>query len=78
MCITDPKVFNFLNPQDVFQETSLRPFPGDVLKMSEISSRLFLVKAKDYLETMAFLSTYVLNYLHITTPSLARQTNELI
>ena len=27
---------------------------------------------------MDFLSTYVLNYLHITTPSLARQTNELI
>ena len=86
-------------PQDVFQKTSSRPLPGDLLKTSsrrppqyifqKISSRplpedalkislrrlktsrLFLVKAKDHLETTYGLSIYVcfklLTYYHSTT-----------
>ena len=62
--------------QDLFYETSSRPLPGDILKTSKTSSWLFLVKAKDNLETnYGFSTTYVLNYLHITTPSLDKQTN---
>ena len=70
------KTSSRIRPQDFFHETSSRPLPGDVLKTSKTSSRLFLVKAKDHPETIYdFLSTYILNYLHITTPSLDRQTN---
>ena len=46
-------------PQDLFQETSSRPLPGDVLKMSKTSSRLFLVKGKDPLETNYGFSIYI-------------------
>ena len=63
--------------QDVFQETSSRPLPGDVLKTSLRrlkTSRIFLVRAKGHLETIYGLSIYVrtfyLSYLHITTLSL--------
>ena len=46
-------------PKDVFQETSTRPLPGDVPKTSKTSSRLFLVKAKDNLDTIYGFSIYV-------------------
>ena len=54
--------------EDAFQETSQRPLPGDVLKTSKTSSRLFLVKAKDHLDTIYGFSIYVrfklLTYYH--------------
>ena len=54
-------------PQDVFQETSSRPLPGDVLKMSKTSPRL-LEKAKNLLETIYRFSIYIrlelLTYYH--------------
>ena len=46
--------------QDLFQEMSSRPLPGDVLKTSKTSSRPFLVKAKDHLETIYGFSIHVL------------------
>ena len=48
--------------QDVFQETSSRLLLGDVLKTSLRrlkTSRLFLVRAKDHLETIPGLSICV-------------------
>ena len=71
------KTFSWRGPQDLFLETSLRPLPGDVLKTSKTSSRLFLVKAKDYLETIYGFSIYVCFKLltYYRTPSLHRQTN---
>ena len=78
----------FRRCQDVFQETSSRRLPGDVLetsfkrrsqnllKTSKSSSRLFLVKVKEHLRLYRdFLSTYVLSHLHITTPSLNKLIN---
>ena len=63
------------SPEDVFQETSSRPLPGDVLKTSKTSSRLFLVKAKDHLETIYGFSIQVrfklLTYYHY----IIRETN---
>ena len=61
--------------QDVFQETFSRRLPGDVLKTSlrrlKIYSRLFLVNAKDHLETTYELSIQVrfklLTYCHSIT-----------
>ena len=64
--------------QSVFQEASSRPLPGEILKTSLRrlkASRLFLVRAKDHLETIYGLSFYVrfrlLTYYH----SVTRQTN---
>ena len=55
------------HPKGVFQQTSSRPLPGDVLKTSTTSSRL-LVKAKDPLETIYRFSIYIrlklLTYYH--------------
>ena len=45
--------------QDFFQETSSRPFPEDVLKTSKTSSKLFLIKAREHLETNYGFFIYV-------------------
>ena len=53
------------HPQDILQETSSRCLPRDAPKtyLRRLkTSKLFLVNKKGYLETMNFLSRYVLNY----------------
>ena len=66
-------------PQDVFQEMSSIPLPGYVLKTSlrrlKTSSRLFLVRAKDHLETLCGLCIYVSFKLVTYYHSIIRQTN---
>ena len=67
--------------QDVFQETSSRRLPGHVLKMSSRRRPQGLLKTSQDFKTykgppadyMNFLSGYVSDYLHITTPSLDKQ-----
>ena len=65
------------HPQDVYMdEMPSRCLPGDVLKtpLRRLKTSRLSVKCKgppgDY---MNFLSRYVSNYLHITTPSLDKQ-----
>ena len=46
------KTYSRRRPRVLFQETSPRPLPGDILKTSKTSSRHFLRKVKDHLETI--------------------------
>ena len=61
--------------RDLFQETSSRPLAGDVPKTSKTSSRLFLVKTKEYLETIYGFSIYIRFKLLAYYRSIIRQTN---
>ena len=51
-------------PKDVLQETFLKPLPRDVIKTSNTSSRLFLVKAKYHLNPVYGFSIYLCFKLH--------------
>ena len=65
---TSLKTFSRKLPQDLFQETSLRRL--------RLHQHFFWWKQRTiWRPFIDFLSTYVLNYLHINTPSFDRQTN---